>query len=132
MRKLFCGFIKGGKTFGCAVAQAGTYSVTIDDCAASVQVLEASISPSNPVLCNGSALLTASGPSDAATFTWGSSTEFDEAPFNIGPFTNVTNLTIGSTGAFVHAHYGTVSFSIDLYNPATGTWVTVYSSSTSG
>lgn len=113
------------------VTKGGNYSVAIDNCYSNtVQVIEAAITPSHPSLCNGSAVLKASGPPEWKTFNWNGPGSFTTATMNIGPYTNVTDLMIGNTNAFVYGdpyRYPKLTFSIDLYNPATNTWVSVYS-----
>jgi hypothetical protein len=122
----------GETTQSITVTTASTYSATIDGCPTnSVAVIAAAVSSSDPNLCTGSSTLSASGPSVNATGNYFMGYDFDENTINVGPYNNVTGLSFGSAG-YVHSHYGTVNFTVDLYNPLTSTWTTVYSNSTGG
>lgn len=130
----------GQSTQSITVSQAGTYSVVIDGCTSnSVQVFAAGISPANPALCSTVVLEASGGVEKSRTFNWTGSGSFVTETMNIGPYTAVTNFTIGyKTYAAV---YGSgfrsytqipMSYSIDLYNPETAAWVTIFSGSIIG
>jgi hypothetical protein len=122
----------GETTQSITVTTAGSYNATIDGCPSNaVDVIAAAVSNSDPNLCSGSTTLTASGPSVNVTGNYFMGYDFDENTINVGPYNNVTGLSFGSSG-YVHSHYGMVNFTVDLYNPLTSTWTTVYSNSTGG
>jgi hypothetical protein len=81
---------------------------------------------------NGSVTVSATGGTSGETFTvpWPTS-YFDNESMGFPTKTNVSKLTISSLGGFIQAQSGTVSYTIDLFNPSTSTWTTVHSNQTS-
>jgi hypothetical protein len=75
-----------------------------------------------------------SSSSDTVTRSWSGSAHFDTQSININNVQDVQGMTTTDSGndAYGHAHSGSTTLYIELYDPGSGSWNRVWSNSISG